>query len=90
MADERNAEQIEADEQLQAALEKASRAYGHIEDGWAIGDYVICMEYTGFSDETVGRERYAYILPHDFLPTHRLIGLLRYTEHLVLKGDAHE
>lgn len=86
MDDERTSEQVQADDNLATAIERASRAHGHLENGWAVGDFVICVEYTGFSDETVGRERYAYILPRDFLPTHRIVGMLDYTKTLVTQS----
>lgn len=76
---DRTPEQIEADDELSAALAKACAAYGHLEPGWAIGDWVISLEYVAYGDGLEGRERYGYVLPSDYLPTHRIKGLLYQT-----------
>lgn len=79
--------QIEADNELSAAIAKSCAAYGHLDDGWAIGDYVLCVEYTAYGEGLQGRERYGYILPFDFMPTHRIKGLLHQTLEGVKSAD---
>lgn len=83
-------EQAAADDALSQALVDACKAYGHLEEGWAIGDYVIAIEYTPFSDEFIGRERYGYVLPSDYLPTHRVLGLLDVTTRAVREQSEDE
>jgi hypothetical protein len=72
-------EQVDADNELERAIQKAARAYGHLEHGWALGDFVVCMEHQPFTEDQVGRVRYSYILPGDRLPLHRVKGLLMQT-----------
>jgi hypothetical protein len=88
MADERTAEQIAADNNLVDAITQAAKAYGHLdEQGWTIGDFVICIEYQGYAEDTIGRERYGMMLPGDFMATHRVIGLLHQTRRDLEKAD---
>jgi hypothetical protein len=75
----RTPEQQEADEALTAAIEKCAHAYGMIEEGWALGDWLICMEITPFAEDLVGRQRYGHITPYPTIPIHRLLGLLEIT-----------
>lgn len=63
-------------EKLTAAIEEYLREEKRIEDGWALGDWIICMEQVPFAPELVGRQRYGYITPDPTVPIHRLIGLL--------------
>jgi hypothetical protein len=80
MADERTAEQIAADNALTEAITEVSKVYDLMPgEGWTIGDYVVCVEYTGYADDTVGREKYSMLVPGDFMPSHRITGLLRQT-----------
>jgi hypothetical protein len=80
MAD-RTPEQIAADNALTDAITECARAYGALdEEGWTVGDFVVCLEYQGYMEDTIGRHRYGYLLPGDFMPAHRVLGLLRQTE----------
>lgn len=90
MADTRSPEQIVADDALVAAIEQNAKAYGMIEEGWALGDYVVCVEFTPFSPELSGRQRYGCMTPMPTIPIHRVIGLLELTVDDVRNGDDDE
>lgn len=66
----------EAHQKLVAALEEFLREDGRIEDGWALGDWIICVEQVPFAPELANRQRYGYITPDPTIPLHRQLGLL--------------
>ena len=63
-------------EKLVAALEEYLREDSRIEDGWALGDWVICLEQVPYAPELAERQRYGYVTPEPSIPLHRLLGLL--------------
>lgn len=63
-------------EKLVAALEEYLREDGRIEEGWALGDWVICVEQVAFAPELADRQRYGYVTPEPTIPLHRLLGLI--------------
>jgi hypothetical protein len=65
-----------ANDKLVAAIHDYLREEGRIEDGWAIGDWVICLEQVPYAPEFANRQRYSYILPEPTIPIHRILGLL--------------
>lgn len=67
---------MSAHERLVAALEEFLREDGRIEEGWALGDWIICLEQVPFAPEVADRQRYCYVTPDPSIPLHRLIGLL--------------
>lgn len=90
MSDERTPDQIEADELLVAALENHAKAYGHVDEGWAIGDWIVSMEIMPFAPELAGRQRYARVTPYPTIPLHRLQGLLTVAENDLYAPDEEE
>jgi hypothetical protein len=63
-------------ENLVRALEDFLRDEGRIQEGWALGDWVICLEQVPFAPELANRQRYGYVTPEPTIPLHRLLGLL--------------
>lgn len=66
----------EAYEKLVRAMEDFLREENRIDEGWALGDWIICMEQTPFAPELADRQRYGYITPDPSIPLHRQLGLL--------------
>ncbi len=63
-------------DKLVAAIEEFLREGGRIEDGWALGDWIICLEQVPYAPHLVGRQRYGYITPYPTVQLHRQLGLL--------------
>lgn len=73
----RTPEQIAADDELAVAIEKVLRVNDLIAPGFAVEDYLVLVSAHGFSDETVGRTEYSYIMPGEGgLAWHRALGLM--------------
>lgn len=73
----RNAEQIAADEELVAAIEKVMRANSLLGEGFLLEDCLVLVSSHGFSDETFGRTEYVHIMPgENGISWHRAIGLM--------------
>lgn len=88
MQQSRTPEQIAADNALVDAITEVSRAYELMPpEGWTLGDFVVCVEYQGYADDTVGHEKYGMLLPGDFMPSHRIIGLLQQTQRDLESGE---
>ena len=76
MDDGRTPEQIVADENLRMAIEANAGAYGMIQEGWALGDWVISVELIPFAPDLAGHEKYGMITPQPPISRHRLLGLV--------------
>lgn len=61
---------------LVSAIENYMREEGRIDEGWALGDWMICLEQVPFAPELKDRQRYGIITPEPSIPIHRLLGLL--------------
>lgn len=66
----------EAYHALVSAMETFMREEGRIDDGWALGDWMICLEQVPFDPSFIGLQRYGYITPDPTIPVHRQLGLL--------------
>lgn len=75
----RTQEQIDSDIQLEAAISKNLEAYGFAEDDWRLGDYVVCLSMINFGEDSIGRTRYAHLIPGEGVPYHVLLGLMDVT-----------
>lgn len=60
---------------------KALQAYlaeeGWLENGWALGDWIVIAEATPFAEEAAGMTKYMHVLPGESVPWHRILGLLK-------------
>lgn len=79
-------EQVQANQALVAAIEACAKVHGMLEEGWALGDWVVCTEFVPFAEDLIGRQKYAFMTPEPTIPIHRIQGLLTITEN-DLYGD---
>jgi hypothetical protein len=50
---------------------------GMLNDGEALGDFIVMCEVTNWTDEGRGNTKYANVIPGDNgLPSHRVLGLI--------------
>lgn len=87
MSDDRTPEQRLADEALVRAIEGVAQAYDMIDEGWALGDWLVGVEFQPFAQDLIGRERYGHITPYPTIPSHRVLGLLNRTTKDVEEGS---
>ena len=71
----RTEEQIEADDLLSAAIERAARAYGVIEDGDMMGDYVVVAATQELRDDEVVNS-YINLVRNGSMASTHAVGLL--------------
>lgn len=79
MAEWRTAEQVQADEELAAAVMKVLAAYDDKDvdpNVWALTDYVVISARAGITDEKALNTRYAYSLSSGSIPWHSMMGLM--------------
>jgi hypothetical protein len=58
-----------------------------LEEGWAVGDWIVGLEISGYTDDAKGRTRYATLLPGDAMPGHRALGMVEMIrEQLDIQG----
>jgi hypothetical protein len=90
VSDDRTAEQKAADEQLRAAIDATSRAYGN--DGGVLTDFVVIAARQSWDDDGDEITYYQTLLPDGVLPIHRILGLAdyvstRYRRQVAALGD---
>lgn len=88
--DERTPEQVEADANLEAALERSSRAYFPVEDGEPayLIDWMVILVRQDPNRATVCT--YDMMYPNGSIPAYRVLGMLEAAKLMMFREDAGE
>ena len=83
---DRTAEQIAADDALEAAILAVLRVYNLLEEGRALGDFLVLTALPGYSDDKNKTTEYHYIMPGEGIPWHQINGLM-YTHRRLMDEE---
>lgn len=83
----RTPEQIEADEALDAAINKCFAVYWPDESPAVLVDYIVCTNRVSFDDEGDQVDEYGHLYRNGNMPIHRSVGLLSTTQYRIQSGS---
>jgi hypothetical protein len=73
-----------AELELTLAISAVLQERGFINDGEALGDYLVMAEVSNWTDAGQGKTKYANVIPGDHgLPAHRVLGLIEVCGNLL-------
>jgi hypothetical protein len=75
MGDDRTQAQRDADAALEYALVEVAKAYGFLDEGQALGDWMAFLEIQSFDASLDESSRYVSLFPGGGIPWHRIYGL---------------
>ena len=74
----RTPEQVEADDNLTAAIEQCMRAHADEDHPFVLTEYVVLTAHQGFDDDGDGVTAVGVLYRDGDVPTHRALGLMEY------------
>lgn len=78
----------EAELALTRSIAEILEERGFIATGEALGDYLVMVEITNWTDDGQGRTKYVNVIPGDHgLPSHRVLGLIEVCGNLLDFSD---
>lgn len=94
MSEWRTAEQIEADEALNASVARVIEAYKQTDsdglEGRVVGEFIVIAALPGFTDELAESTSYHYLFSNGSMPWHHANGLMHWARHRMDRDMAEE